>query len=224
MFRDLPVEVFTKVSFAACKQGNAYIKEPSLLQIFVEYIPPEAIAFCEDVCVGWRDWIDVNIRKSPSARKKRRKLCKCSSNCVSITKLTGPFLLLVTVHAHFERLSDRLLTETEYMQAVRQLARCYSFHPGGKGAASNAWARFPLRERVAREAGSMENIRDHVRKIAARSSLPLQRLARIIGIDATRRSGGSNALVLAVELACQETVRLLLRNAVVDVNAECERP
>ncbi len=74
--------------------------------------------------------------------------------------------------------------------------------------------------KAAREVGFIPAI---VRAIVEKPH-SLERLARIIDIDATLEVGERNALYLAVAADRATVVRLLLRNAVVDINAMCADP
>ena len=176
---------------------------------------------CEKVCVAWRDWIDANIRKNEAVLKRRRAICKLLMIRFRMRSTTFVFFLLA-VPKDITCYSHRLLTEAEYYVAVKALRHGLKGEADSRPLAKTfAWQEFRFKERITKEAGGDKCIRTYA---CNKQPKLLLQLAGIIGVDAvSMTSSGKNALMFAVEADCLELVRLLLRNAIVDVNAACAK-
>ncbi len=116
------------------------------------------------------------------------------------------------VSKELSRLSRQLLAEAKFVAAVTELSQ----RTGARG-----WEDSPHRNRIEKEFDV--NRRGGLRKqLASWKPAALSRIARAIDVDAravVAAAGGRNVLMVAVAANCHESVRLILRNARVDVNA-----
>ncbi len=131
-------------------------------------------------------------------------------------------IYVVSVHEELEALSKALLEEAAYFASVKRLERQFKREvvaPAERQHLS-AWKSFWDPQRFLAEFNDFGGASAYEASSSRRKMLGL---AKVIGVDASVPNFNDKpAFYIAVESGCGETVELLLRNAVVDPNAEVD--